>query len=219
VLEPAVPASELGEIDAVLISHAHFDHLDLPTLEALNGPLTIVVPAGSEDLLAAFSARGVRVRGMRPGERLRVGELELVAVAADHNGGRLHPLRSRRLAVGYVVRGPGGSIYYAGDTGRGAPFDAIAREHHPRAALLPIGAYAPAWPIGRYHLSPEQAAVVARRLGVEVVVPCHFGTFRLALDPPSEALPRFAAAARRADVRWILPELWTDRSGLASWTR
>jgi N-acyl-phosphatidylethanolamine-hydrolysing phospholipase D len=211
VLEPAVRPGDIGEVDAALISHAHFDHLDLPTLAALSELRSVVVPAGSEDLVASLARRGVEVIGIRPGQRVRVGGLEVEAVAAAHHGGRLHPLRSRRLAVGYVVRAGSTAVYYAGDTGWRAPFAEIGRAHHPSIALLPIGSYAPAWPIGRQHLSPEQAAQAARELGVDLVIPCHFGTFRLALDRPDAALPRFAAAAQRLGVRWVMPELWTGR--------
>jgi L-ascorbate metabolism protein UlaG (beta-lactamase superfamily) len=215
LLEAAMPASEIPAVDAVLLSHAHFDHLDLPTLRALAAPGAFVVPAGSEDLLEPLARGGASIVGIRPGQSLRLGSLVVTAVPADHNGGRLHPLHSRRLAVGYVVDAGGSSLYYAGDTGVGAPFAAIAREHRPRAAVLPIGAHAPAWPIGLFHLSPEQAVAVARDLGVESVVPSHFGTFRLALDRPDSALPRFAAAAHREGVHWLMPLLWTERGGLA----
>jgi L-ascorbate metabolism protein UlaG (beta-lactamase superfamily) len=211
VMERAIPAARIFGVDAVLLSHAHFDHLDLRTLQALPAPRTIVVPAGGERLVASLARGGVSIVGIRPGQQIEVGDLSVVAVPADHNGGRLHPLRSGRPAVGYVIRGGGSAIYYAGDTGAGAPFERIAREHAPRAAVLPIGAYSPAWPIGLYHLSPAQAAAAARTLGVEVTVPSHFGTFRLSLDQPAAALPRFAVAARRLEVRWRMPRLWTER--------
>jgi L-ascorbate metabolism protein UlaG (beta-lactamase superfamily) len=109
------------------------------------------------------------------------------------------------LAVGYVIRSGGEAIYYAGDTGARNDFDAIRERFRPRAAILPIGAYSPSWPLQRYHLSPEQAVEVGRRLAVETVIPCHFGTYMLSLDRPEAALPRFAAAAAAEDVRWVMP--------------
>jgi L-ascorbate metabolism protein UlaG (beta-lactamase superfamily) len=205
VLASRPDVAELGPIDAALISHAHFDHLDLPTLRSIPGLANLVVPEGAESYVDAAWWPGVAIRVVEPGVRLRVGSLEIHAVAAAHNGNRMHPLPSRRQAVGYVIRSGSEAIYYAGDTGAGNDFDAIRERFRPRAAILPIGAYAPSWPLQRYHLSPEQAVEVGVRLGVETVVPCHFGTFTLSLDRPQAALPRFAAAAAARGVRWVMP--------------
>jgi L-ascorbate metabolism protein UlaG (beta-lactamase superfamily) len=205
-LEPAAALESLGAVDAVLISHAHFDHLDLPSLRRLPGRPEIVVPAGSEELVRLPGGRR-RTIGLTLWQSATIGALEVIAVPAQHNGGRLHPLHSRRLAVGYVVRLAGDAIYFAGDTGTGEHFAAIGKRYRPRLALLPIGAYAPRWPIGRVHLNPEQAVEAARQLGCELVMPMHFGTFALALDRPAAALPRFARAARAHQLRWLMPRL------------
>jgi L-ascorbate metabolism protein UlaG (beta-lactamase superfamily) len=124
-----------------------------------------------------------------------------------HGGNRFHPLTSRQQAVGYVVRLGSAAIYFAGDTGFLNDFITIGTTYHPLVAILPIGGYAPAWPIGRVHLSPEQAVTVAERLGASVVIPCHFGTFAVALDQPATALPRFAWAAHEHGIRWVMPHL------------
>jgi len=205
----ALPVSlrELGPIDAVLITHAHYDHLDLPTLR--EGELAmVVVPAGSEGYVQPLAAEGVPVRGARLGEPIFLGPLEVIAVPAVHNGNRFHPLPSRKHAFGYVIRprdALGDAIYDAGDTGFGDHFAAIRAQWHPRAALLPIGAFSPRVPIGWYHLSPEQAVEAAGILGVEVVIPMHYGTFPLSLDRPDQALPRFASAAHRQGLHWQMP--------------
>lgn len=209
-LELTVAPEELGALDAVVVTHAHYDHLDRPTIERLPAVRRIVLPSGSEPYVAGWR-RDAEVVGLAVGASLRVGALELVAVPAFHHGNRFHPLASARLAVGWIVRPLEGSsrpaIYVAGDTGRANDFAAIGREFRPTLALLPIGAFLPPWPIGRVHLSPEQAVAVARELGAPLVVPYHFGTFALALDRPGSALPRFARAARAAGLRWAMPEL------------
>lgn len=213
LLEAAPDVAELGPVDAVLLSHAHYDHMDLPTLAAVRDLKTIVVPSGSEQYVAelgpARGRGGPEVVGLDEGVSAAVGPLTVTAVHARHNGNRHHPLASRHLAVGYVIHAGGESVYFAGDTGDGPHFEAIGAGYHPRLAILPIGAFSPPVPIGLYHLSPEQAVSAGKRLGAEVVVPCHFGTFVLALDRATTALPRFARAADAAGLPWAMPELLT----------
>ncbi len=216
VLEPTLDLAQLGPIDAVLISHAHFDHLDLPTLRQIENDPQIVIPAGSEELVRLPATHRSPLIGLHPWQSHTVGSLEVIAVPARHNGGRLHPLKSHRLALGYVVRAGDDAFYFAGDTGAGNSFAEIRERYRPRLALLPIGAFAPRWPIGRVHLSPEQAVEVAQVLAVEVVMPMHFGTFALALDRPASALPRFARAAKLGKVHWLMPPLLRPGTNSAS---
>jgi len=207
LLERPVEAAELGPVDAALVSHAHRDHLDPATLAAVPEIGLLLLPRGSEDYLEPRPESVDRVVGLAPGESVTVGPLEIAAVPAFHHGNRNHPLASAKIAVGWVIRHGDRAIYFAGDTGARAPFAEIGSRHHPDLAILPIGSYAPAWPIGRVHLSPEQAVEAARALGAPLVVPCHFGTFTLSLDREDEALPRFAAAAAAAGLDWAMPEL------------
>jgi L-ascorbate metabolism protein UlaG (beta-lactamase superfamily) len=206
------PVTVTGPADAVLISHAHFDHLDLPTLRGLSRVGVVVLPAGSQD---AVDVQGIAstVLPIRAGERTTVGDLEIVAVPAAHNSSRLHPFRGRAAGLGYVIRRGTRTVYYAGDTGFANDFDAIRREHHPDIAILPIGAFAPRIPMRYYHLSPEEAVAAARILDADLVIPCHFGTFALSLDRPDQALPRFARAAAAASLRWEMPRLLTSEGG------
>lgn len=201
-----VPADP-GAADAVLLTHGHFDHLNTHTLRQLRGIARFVVPAGSESYLDPV--RGdTPVTGLKLGESLRIGELEVMAVPAAHNGGRLHPWKSKRIAVGYVIRDGREALYAAGDTSAANDFESLRDRYHPRWAILPIGAFAPRFPLKIHHLSPEEAVWAAKQLGVDLVVPCHFGTYRLSFDRVSTALPRFARAARATGQRWIMPILW-----------
>ncbi len=203
VLERRAGPEALGHVDAALLSHAHFDHMDVATLAAVPDLGVVVVPADSEDYVADFP----HVLGLRAGEHAHVGALEVIAVPAAHNGSRYHPFASARRAVGYIIRRGGETLYYAGDTGASNDFERIARRYHPVLAILPIGGFAPAFVLGRYHLSPEDAADVAERLGRPLVIPCHFGTFMVALDRPATALPRFAHAAHARGIHWLMPRL------------
>lgn len=213
LMERPVEAGELGPVDAALVSHAHRDHLDPGTIAAVPAIGALLLPRGSEGYLSPLPGNVGRLVGLAPGESATVGPLEITAVPVFHHGNRNHPLASAKIAVGYVIRCGARAIYFAGDTGARAPFAEIGARHHPDLAILPIGSYAPAWPIGRVHLSPEQAVAAARALGAPLVVPCHFGTFTLSLDREDEALPRFAAAAAAAGLDWAMPELLRPASG------
>ncbi len=203
VLEPAASVAKLGTVDAALVSHAHYDHLNVATLSGLADLREIVIPRGSEVFLDG-SLRGHAVP-LGLGESHRVGEITVTAVPAAHCGNRFHPLRSRYLAVGFVIEREGLAVYYAGDTARHNDFARIRNTYHPAVAILPIGAYAPRFPLRRHHLTPEEAVAVARELGVAMAVPCHFGTYTLSFDRPHHALPRFARAAAEAKQAWVMP--------------
>jgi len=204
VIEAVPDARQLPAADAVLISHAHYDHFDLPTIEQMPVPGTIIVPRGSAQWLGT---RKSIATSLEPWQSMSVGNLVVTAVPAAHNGNRFHPLASSTPALGYVIRNDAEAIYFAGDTGARNDFEAIRDRLHPDIAILPIGAFRPSFPMKRYHLSPSDAVDVARRLDVRLVVPCHFGTFVLSLDDANEALPRFARAAREQGVTWVMPEL------------
>lgn len=209
VLEPAVDVGSLGRIDAVLISHAHFDHLDMPTLERLSEVGRMVLPAGAERLFGEERWRNTAFAPLGAGECASSGELEICAVAVQHEGNRLHPFKGRVGALGYVVRDGSSAFFFAGDTGATMDFEHVRDTYRPRLAILPVGAWLPRFPMKHYHLSPEEAAEAGARLGVETVIPCHFGTFTLSLDAPSWALPRFAEAARARTLSWRMPRLMT----------
>lgn len=192
-------------VTVALVSHAHYDHFDLPSLRQLPGLRTLVAPRGLNQFLDRELARRLDFEGLRPGESLYLGRLKITAVETRHRGGRNHPLPSAYQALGYVIGDGQSTIYFSGDSGYGPHFQAIGARFRPKLAILPIGAYAPHFALGPHHLDPEEAVQAGIDLGAEWVIPAHFGTFRLAFDAPDEALPRFAAAARSAPFRWAVP--------------
>ena len=194
----------VGRVDAVLISHAHYDHLNVDTWRAVASTGVTTIPAGAEKYLAEAAAH-THPRPVVAHEKITLGLLEIFPVPAAHNGNRFHPLQSQIPAVGYIIRSPTRTIYYAGDTSLALDFASIRDRYHPDIAILPIGAYAPRIPLKFHHLNPEEAVQAAQILGAKTTIPCHFGTFTLSFDRPSAALPRFATAAQAAGLSWVMP--------------
>jgi L-ascorbate metabolism protein UlaG (beta-lactamase superfamily) len=156
-------------VDAVLISHAHYDHLDLPSLEKLGKKLPIVVPKGLGGLLR--KRRFETVIEVEEGETLAIGELQIRAVPAEHSGSR-SPLGVRAEPIGYVVSGSR-SIYFAGDTDL---FDGMCELGPVDVGLIPIWGWGPGLG-GGGHLDPETAAEAVARIRPTLVVPIHWGTY------------------------------------------
>ena len=164
---PAVPG--LTEPDLVLISHAHLDHLDLPSLSLLAPGARVVVPRGLAGLVRRAGMRDVIE--MQPGDSARVGSVEIAATPARHDG-RRHPLARVRLALGYVVQSSH-RVYFAGDTDIFDEMRDIAGGLD--LALLPVAGWGTRLPPG--HLTPERAARAAAVLAPRYAVPIHWGTY------------------------------------------
>ena len=200
VRDPGIAFDRLPPIDIVLLSHNHYDHLDLPSLRALrdsHNPL-IVTGLGNGAYLAAKGLPGAVERDWwepfaPPGRDLRI-----TYVPAQHWSSRTMRDRRRMLWGGFVVETPAGRLYFAGDTGYFDGFRAIReRLGAPDVALLPIGAYEPRWFMGSQHMNPADAVQAHRDLGARLSLGLHWGTFQLTdegIDVPVEAL----AAARVA---------------------
>lgn len=163
-----VAARALRGVDAVLVSHAHYDHLDLPSLEKLGKKLPVVVPKGLGGLLR--KRRFESVVEVEVGETFSVGALQVRTVPAEHDRGR-GPFGVSADPVGYVVSGSR-SVYFAGDTDL---FDGMAELGPVDVGLIPIWGWGPG--LGGGHLDPTRAAEAAARIGAGLVVPIHWGTY------------------------------------------
>jgi len=187
---------DLPDIDLVLISHNHYDHLDLPTLRRLaaRGSSTFIAPAGVGKLLR--SARIGPVHELDWGEEWTNGATTVSAVPALHFSGRGLSDRNKTLWCGYVIDSPDGVVYFAADTAFGDHFAQIrANFGSPRLALLPIGAYKPRWFMSSVHMSPEEAIEAHRIVGATRSIAIHHGTFQLADDGIDTAKKEFMRAS------------------------
>lgn len=194
--KPGVRWEDLPRIDVVLLSHNHYDHLDLATLRRLadGGQSKFIVPAGV--------GRWLRSRNIGPveeldwGESVAVGRTTVHSVPAAHFSARGIFDRNRTLWCGFVIETAERMVYFAGDTGFGDHFAQIReRFGPPRLALLPIGAYEPRWFMSPVHMSPEQAVRAHKILAAETSIAIHHGTFQLGDDGIDTPRKRLRACA------------------------
>jgi L-ascorbate metabolism protein UlaG (beta-lactamase superfamily) len=204
---PPVDPAHHAELDAVLVSHLHRDHLDVPSLRRLERETTrLVVPAGTGRLAARQGFESVAE--LSPGQQLRIGDAVVQAVPAVHDGGR-NPLGMKVQPLGYLVEGAGVRVYFAGDTDL---FDAMADLGELDLALLPVWGWGPS--LGGGHLDPAGAARALTLLRTRVAVPIHWGTLFPGLrndrrarltDPPHEFAREAARVAPGVEVRVLAP--------------
>jgi L-ascorbate metabolism protein UlaG (beta-lactamase superfamily) len=205
---PGIRFRELPKIDHVLLSHNHYDHLDLPTLHRLrvrHAPHMITM-LGNAALLRRNALAGASELDWW--QSLPIGNgITITAVPSKHFSARALSDRNATLWGGFVISGPSGNVYFAGDTGWGSHFAQIAERFSPiRLAILPIGAYQPRWFMKPAHISPDEAVEAHQVLGASTSVAMHFGTFQLADDAelqPVEDL-RTALDANGNPRFWIL---------------
>lgn len=199
----------LPPVDAVLISHDHYDHLDLRTLRALlgrgpsgfNGPF--VVPLGVGAHLRTWGVPADRVVELDWGGQARVREITVTCTEARHFSGR-GLVRNTTLWSSWVLTGPQHGVFFGGDTGYTPGFAEIGARFGPfNVALLPIGAYYTEWP--DMHMTPEEAVRAHGDLGGGLLVPVHWGTFNLGFHTWAEPVQRLLAEARRLDVPLAVP--------------
>jgi L-ascorbate metabolism protein UlaG (beta-lactamase superfamily) len=201
---PGLRLHDLPPIDAVLVSHAHFDHLHRPSLRTI-ASLTrrksgkrpvIVVPRNVRDLVGDLGFS--RVVELEWWQSFQLGNVEITHTPSRHWGARV--VRDvHRGYGGYVLRGGLHSVYHAGDTAYFDGFAEIGARLRPDLALLPIGAYHPA-SFRNVHTSPEDAIQAFLDLGARWMVPMHYGSFRLSYEPVEEPVPRLLADAERHDI-------------------
>jgi L-ascorbate metabolism protein UlaG (beta-lactamase superfamily) len=201
---PGLRIQDLPTLDAVLVTHAHFDHLHRPSLRAIarasrmksgRAPL-LIVPENVSDLV--FDLGFERVVELNWWDEFQLGETRITATPAKHWGARV--IRDMHRGYGgYVLDGGSHSIYHSGDTAYFDGFSEIGERLHPEIALLPIGAYYPD-SFRAVHTSPEDALRGFVDLGARCMIPMHFGTFKLSQEPLDEPVKRLLSGARSLGI-------------------
>jgi L-ascorbate metabolism protein UlaG (beta-lactamase superfamily) len=196
--KPALAIEELPPIDVVLISHSHYDHLDLKMLRKLNRNILMIVPSGLKKTLEKkrfSSTYGFHIFELGWWESMRYNGIEFTFVPAQHWTRRTLLDTNKSWWGGFMIT-PGNekSIYFAGDSAYFDGFGDIGKRFSISHALLPIGAYEPEWFMSCFHMCPEEAVKVFGELGADVLIPMHYGAFRIADDTPKEALDRLQKA-------------------------
>ena len=193
---PGLEIRDLPSIDLVLVTHAHFDHLDRRTLRRVAEDQPIVVPFEVGNLVHDLGFRSVNE--LNYWCQYVQGPARITLTPCRHWGARmLHD--SHRGFGGYVIEMDGRTIYHCGDTAYFDGFKEIGKRFKIDVALLPIGAYDP--PSGReVHMNPEEALQAFLDLGAQRMVPMHYGSFRLSYEPPEEPLQRLLAAAKKLGI-------------------
>jgi L-ascorbate metabolism protein UlaG (beta-lactamase superfamily) len=202
---PPVPVDRLPAVDAVLISHDHYDHLDLPTVRALvrGQSAPFVVPTGIGVHLRGWGVPEDRIVELAWDDATTVAGLTLTCTEARHFSGRFFA-RDTTLWASWAIAGPRHRVWFGGDTGYTPAFAGIGARLGPfDLTLLPIGAYNDAWQ--HMHMTPEEALRAHGDVGGRVLVPVHWATFNLAFHRWAEPVQRLAAGAVRGGVALVVP--------------
>lgn len=199
------PVAALPALDAIVISHDHYDHLDKPTVEILveTQDAPFLVPLGIGAHLRRWGVPAARIMELGWGDVASVGELTIACAEARHFSGRGFN-RDNTLWASWVVAGRARRAYFGGDTGYTKAFAEIAADYGPfDVTLLPVGAYNDMWP--DIHMNPEEAVRAHTDLNGAVLVPVHWATFNLAFHSWVEPVRRLVAAAAEVAATLAIP--------------
>jgi L-ascorbate metabolism protein UlaG (beta-lactamase superfamily) len=196
LVAPAISLNRLPQVDLIVLSHAHMDHFDIPTLRALeNRHTSVITAARTTDLLRPRRYR--EVREMRWGDAARVGPTRIRALEVKHWGARMRT-DTYRGYNGYLIESGRYRIMFGGDTAITPAFRAVRTAKPIELAIMPIGAYNP-WIYN--HCTPEQAWQMGNDAGAERFIAVHHQTFQLSREPLFEPIERFYAVAGSSPER------------------
>jgi L-ascorbate metabolism protein UlaG (beta-lactamase superfamily) len=196
IRRPGFPLKHLPAIDLVLVTHAHFDHLDRRTLRRIAAWQPIVVPHGVGNLVHDLGFN--RVHELEPWEFLSIKDVQITLTPCHHWGARVLHDSHRGFGGFHIKLGPR-TIFHCGDSAYFSGFSEIGERLRTEIALMPIGAYdAPSR--REVHMNPEQAVKAFAELRADIMIPMHYGSFRLSFEPPEEPLRRLKAEVRKYEM-------------------
>lgn len=198
LVAPALSLKELPPVDVVLVSHAHYDHLDRPTLARLPRHTPIVLAKNTRDLVDDLGFTDVTELDW--GQQRRFDDLVIRATEVNHWGARTFHDTHRQVCA-FVIEGAGRRILFGGDSAFGPHFRRVG---HVDLAVLGIGAYDP-WIAG--HATPEQAWQMAHDVKADAILPMHHSTFRLSREPVTQPIERLLAIAGRSSSRIVVTQV------------
>jgi L-ascorbate metabolism protein UlaG (beta-lactamase superfamily) len=203
--QPPLPLDELPPVDAVVISHDHYDHLDYPTIKALKDRKTrFIVPLGVGSHLQYWGVPKERIEELDWWQEVKSGDVRLVCTPSRHFSGRSLTDRNATLWASWALVGPKHRVYFSGDTAMFPEFTDIGERLGPfDIAMVESGAYNAAW--ADVHLGPEQAVQAALMVKAKLMLPVHWGTFNLAAHGWTEPVERVLAEAKRFDLPVVVP--------------
>ncbi|MEM7098526.1 MAG: MBL fold metallo-hydrolase [Pseudomonadota bacterium] len=204
--EPPIDLEDLPNIDAVLISHDHYDHLDTATIRQLrNKAGKFVVPLGVGAHLEFWGIASNKIIELDWWQNVEIQNVTVTSTPARHASGRMLVDNDKTLWMGFALRAPSHAVYFSGDTGlfpelkdigdRLGPFD---------VTLIEVGAYGADWP--DWHVGPEQAVLAHNWVRGETLIPIHWGMFNLARHGWTEPVERARLAAQKAGCRLLTPQ-------------
>ncbi|SMO61413.1 MBL fold metallo-hydrolase [Gracilimonas mengyeensis] len=210
--EPGIRFEDLPEIDLIVLSHNHYDHLDIETLKKLNQSYQpkVIAPLGVPLMLNKYGIQDTEALDWWE-HTSGMDEIAIHAVPAQHFSARGMFDRDKTLWAGYIIQTAHGDIYFAGDTGY-APFFTEIGEKFPniKIGLIPIGAYKPRWFMKPMHVNPAEAIQIHKDVGADISFGMHFGTFPLADDGQMDPINDFNEEMQKSENRGVNFKLLTE---------
>ncbi len=183
--ELGIDLKNIPNPSALLVTHAHFDHLDLFSYKYFASTIPVIVPVGVGHLVSKFLNNPIHE--LSPGETFECGSVKIKALPVKHKGWRISGLRYRNC-LSYLIQGSKNNVFHSGDSAYGPHFSEIGKEHSIDTACLPIGAYSPSWLMKAQHMNPLDALIALSDLNAKKMVPIHWGSFRVALEQPDDPI-------------------------------
>lgn len=196
---------ELPDVDIVLITHDHYDHLEMATMRALKDKkVKFICPLGVGVRLEGWGIPPQQITEVGWGDTVKITSVQIVSTTGIHYSGRSKADRDKTLWTGYAIKGTQKNIYWSGDTGYGAHFKQIGEQYGPfDLACVEIDGWNAGWP--NTHLFPEEVIAVCKDVKAERLLPVHWGVFDLALHPWNESIEKVATLAAADSIVLVTP--------------